>query len=1022
MAYFQVQLADIKRVWALRQALCVFDFEHEDSSPLKTLLIGCVIQPQYLRSEEGVRFLAFLFGLHPALVADLHIQIKQSMPGCSKDDILSYGEVYFRAWKMATDIYLERIEYGCIQDLMHAAVHAQRTGVFSMAARLRMLLSPFHHHKQPKTDEALCRLYEPILWRAVTVSSPHVRANAATLLCDAFPLQNPNANIEETDALLNKQLDCLDRLLYDSCPLIRGITVVGVCRILQIFWEMIPVKAVNGFLDKIKSLACDSASGSVRASVFRGFSLLVKNRLTHSVLGNLLPKLHCHIHDSSQSVRIAFLDFLVVLKGLGTINFWSVVPTNHLLYRLECDGPPVTRRIMKLLAPHLLPPNKTPEDQINRCIALLQENRRAARVFFALAAGQMTVAATSRFLQVVCKSLLHLLGESDDGVDLGEDGTVETEETVVGLLEVMAVMWTVVSPKLNKGTRSVTKSHLVELFSKSIQVFLDNFKSGDARKAILVMASHLPLDAVEAISDGCLHVLGDMTSDAGVSDYGPVVECLTSWGHTKDVLDLANSWLRALLNGEKSSSVRHKQTSRSLTKKSKDGEENRVPNSGKKTEDIVVERAELAIQLVTWMMKHHRLKTFALDERTSLVAINNSLKACLDECESRLVGRHSMMKMSDGYLVDAVALYAKLSVCLIQRDDVTLSEEEDSDRDSALTNIAGLFSWAERVTLPQLHTTEQLQECSETVSAGVKSGRKRKLFTKGTHSGTLDDGVSDLTSDGGERAIDRLAGDLTEVVLMVGIDVVTTGFDTHRFRQEITGFSSKVVQTRSGGYLMPHLCRLLYQLSQRPIADEENSVPPPNGDMYYDDPVSIILQNLLKLMTQVINQERRNMLKVFSTVKPAIIECLVASHRHYMISVYPSLLSLSPMATVMMAVVADISQSLSEETMDQLPKSIEDLPPLAVFLLGAVNHITRLREFFLMQLLHAIGEEAFQTVGHLVAILNILSVLSRASSTRSSLLEVVEAVGKQLACDKFRGHMRADQAAQLFKSLKTQLS
>ena len=54
-----------------------------------------------------MRFLAFLFGLHPALVADLHIQIKQSMPGCSKDDILSYGEVYFRAWKMATDIYLE---------------------------------------------------------------------------------------------------------------------------------------------------------------------------------------------------------------------------------------------------------------------------------------------------------------------------------------------------------------------------------------------------------------------------------------------------------------------------------------------------------------------------------------------------------------------------------------------------------------------------------------------------------------------------------------------------------------------------------------------------------------------------------------------------------------------------------------------------------------------------------------------------------------------------------------------------
>lgn len=36
-----------------------------------------------------------------------------------------------------------------------------------------------------------------------------MRANAAALLTDAFPLQNPDAGNEEVDALLQKQFDTL---------------------------------------------------------------------------------------------------------------------------------------------------------------------------------------------------------------------------------------------------------------------------------------------------------------------------------------------------------------------------------------------------------------------------------------------------------------------------------------------------------------------------------------------------------------------------------------------------------------------------------------------------------------------------------------------------------------------------------------------------------------------------------------------------------------------------------------------
>ena len=57
-----------------------------------------------------------------------------------------------------------------------------------------------------------------------------------------------------------------------------------------------------------------------------------------------------------------------------------------------------------------------------------------------------------RFVQVLCKCVLRLLGECNDGVYLGDDVTVENEEVVAGLLEVMAVMLAVLFPRLNKAS------------------------------------------------------------------------------------------------------------------------------------------------------------------------------------------------------------------------------------------------------------------------------------------------------------------------------------------------------------------------------------------------------------------------------------------------------------------------------------------------------------------------------------------------------------------------------------------
>jgi condensin-2 complex subunit G2 len=67
----------------------------------------------------------------------------------------------------------------------------------------------------------LVKLYEPILWRNLNVANPVVRRNAASLLMEAFPLQDPDARQLETDALLQKQFTALEvTILYTLTLLI----------------------------------------------------------------------------------------------------------------------------------------------------------------------------------------------------------------------------------------------------------------------------------------------------------------------------------------------------------------------------------------------------------------------------------------------------------------------------------------------------------------------------------------------------------------------------------------------------------------------------------------------------------------------------------------------------------------------------------------------------------------------------------------------------------------------------------
>ena len=91
----------------MRQALLLLDFEDSSADSIKHLLLSCLIEPLYLYSEEGKKLLSFLFGLHPVFVEDLHQTVRSQLPHCPKAHLEVYGEVYFRAWRLAAGPYLK---------------------------------------------------------------------------------------------------------------------------------------------------------------------------------------------------------------------------------------------------------------------------------------------------------------------------------------------------------------------------------------------------------------------------------------------------------------------------------------------------------------------------------------------------------------------------------------------------------------------------------------------------------------------------------------------------------------------------------------------------------------------------------------------------------------------------------------------------------------------------------------------------------------------------------------------------
>ncbi|XP_013379950.1 condensin-2 complex subunit G2-like [Lingula anatina] len=973
-------VADIKRVWNLHLCLQHMDLQNESSETLKTLLQQCMMQSAYLKLKEGRLFLSFLFSLNCNFIECLHRTVKNQLPYCSKSVLQWYGDIYFRAWRVAAGPFLEKIELYCIQDLMYHAVHAPRGSTHSLASSLRKVLEYFHQQKKQKgVDEMLLRLYEPILWRSLKVANGNVRANAAALMIDAFPLQNPEDNVEEIDRLMQKQFDMLQTLLEDPCPVVRATTIHGVCRICCTFWELIPSQTIAGLVQSlVQDLAWDAASSDVRVAVLKGLTFLLDNHLSHPLFKTVLPGLSNLLHDTSEKVRVAFMEMLLKVKGMRAIKFWTIVPMEHLLARLEIDTPPIVKRIVTLIFNSYMPVEKGMEVQVARCHNLIQANAGAARRFYQYAHCHMDLEHTVKFIMYLCRCVSECVRKhrvSDSGVEMSnrldeeedeeeKENELETEltlndtEVMSGLLETMVVLWGGVSAQLDKPANAELKEKLHAKFSKCLPDFFRVMHDNRCYDALVFLAGFLPASSIPTISRSCLSKIKSLEESSAEPDYGTLLESMCSWGKVKDILALVSEWIYTGLRGETA-----------------DAQNSSASKARRKAKSVTfcepgVPKPLLAVAYLGYLTKHALCREALLNQgRRELTELTAELADVLKLIEERLgsseaLGTHT----SDKFLVEAFTLYCKLEVLL---------HNPDNADHNAVTVVEHLLSWADTELLPSLNQTT----VESTAEEQDRHSKKRTV------------------SDSQAPALTEMTQTLIETLLTIASNMLLVGVCDREFISRLVEIGTGLLHTERSTFFLPLICKLLYQITEHFQSQEEEeegagSREPDEGlGQGTTDLVPVLLSTLVQTFAKLVHHDKTAAEKVLPRIRQPLTEVLKSFHRQR-----PGRADVSRdvMATIMAAVLAEVTNTIKQEQEVSEYEGLHQLPMLSAFLLTAVNKKSGMVRIFLEELYHCLDSEAIQDIFGLASALQILAVFSRIKPGEDGLKNSITALQVQL--------------------------
>ncbi|KAM9303054.1 condensin-2 complex subunit G2 [Morus bassanus] len=932
--------ADIVRLWSLHQTLLCFDYDSEESNEVKDLLLQCFMSVKHIKKEEGRRFLSFLFSWNVNFIKMIHGTVKNQLQFFPRSLMEYISEVYFRAWKKVSGELLEILEHNCIQDFMHHGIHLPRSS--SVHSKVREMLSYFHKQSKVRQgiEEMLYRLYQPILWRALKARNSEVRANAAFLFVDAFPVRDPSFNTEEMDNEIQKQFEELFSLLEDPHPVVRSTGILGVTQITSKYWEMIPATILADLLKKVTGeLACDITSADVRCSVFKCLPILLDNKLSHPLLEQLLPAVKYSLHDNSEKVRVAFVDMLLKIKATKAAKFWKICPMEDLLTRLEVDSPPVSRRIVNLLFNSFFPINQPEDVWCERCVTLIQMNSAAARKFYQYAYECTAPTNIAKLMLTIrrclnaCiqKAMKESLHESDDDHDESEKENTSVLNNVLSindvasmasLLEMTVILWRSIHKALDHNEGA--KEYAVRKFASVLPEYFKVFKDERCMTPLIILASFMPPAAIPTFSCSVISRLRNMDNGADQSKYSTLIDCMCSWGQVGHIMELACDWLSDTLIPRKTIKKSERRVRIHVTHESK---------------------PELAIDYIEYLLTHpvNRNCLLSVPEKKlkKLLKILSAAKELLGSILKANDGGSGGCNQSTG--LRAFSLFCRLSIHLQNK-----FSEEGKDYISLLKETG---AWIESQVLPFLLASDQ------------------------------EDGTSKYSN------VSEL---IIQAYLTVCKDVIMVGLGNLTFQAQLLDMALSVIQTERGDFAPV----LLYALKEIVEASLTQSIETDEvANLFHA--VQIVFQKVLECVARRLKTQQEAGIKLIHSIQMPLGEFIHAAQCWHSScpAVHQGVLS-----TLLAAIVAEITYVLQEASSEKdltIPMTISDLPPLSSSLMAIIMKSVNVVRSFLNELMECILSEEIEGIFSLTATVCIVIVI-KGKHKASLLKDIAPAIQRKL--------------------------
>ncbi|NP_598523.3 condensin-2 complex subunit G2 isoform X1 [Mus musculus] len=927
--------ADVCRLWRIHQALYCFDYDWEESREIKDMLLECFINVNYIKKEEGRRFLSFLFSWNVDFIKMIHETIKNQLAGLQKSLMVHIAEIYFRAWKKASGKMLETIEYDCIQDFMFHGIHLLRRS--PVHSKVREVLSYFHQQKvRQGVEEMLYRLYKPILWRGLKARNSEVRSNAALLFVEAFPIRDPNFTATEMDNEIQKQFEELYNLIEDPYPRVRSTGILGVCKISSKYWEMMPPNILVDFLKKVTGeLAFDISSADVRCSVFKCLPIILDNKLSHPLLEQLLPTLRYSLHDNSEKVRVAFVDLLLKIKAVRAAKFWKICPMEDILVRLEMDSRPVSRRLVSLIFNSFLPVNQPEEVWCERCVTLIQMNRAAARRFYQYAHEHTASTNIAKLIHVIRHCLnaciqrtlregseAHKECEKENASVLDKTLSVNDTASMAGLLEIIVILWKNIHRSLENNKEA--KIYTINKFAAVLPEYLKVFKDERCKIPLFMLMSFLPASAVPVFSCGVISVLRNQESVTGRS-YCTLLDCLCSWGQVGHVLELIVDWLPTVPPQAKSNLA-----------------------SKRKVEinDTCSVKPELALLYMEYLLTHPKNRECLLSvPQKKLNQLLKALEGSKAELESFLQSPSgNPLNFNKATALHAFGLYCRMSVHLQYK---FCSEEKIH-----LSILDDTGSWLENKVLPLLEDQEE-------------------EYLK-------------LRKDVYQQII--------QTYLAVCKDVVMVGLGDPKFQMQLLQRSFGIMKTVKGFFYVSLLLGILKEIAGNTIIHKTDS---DEKVTVLFDLVQEVFQKMLECIACIFRKQPEESLPLFHSVQTPLHEFITTIQSwHKDTAVHHAVLS-----TLIAAPVVEISHQLQKVSdIEELtsPQCLHDLPPFSRCLVGVIMKSSDVVRSFVDELKACVTSGDVEGIVCLTAVLHIILVINKGKHISAKVKEVATAVYRKL--------------------------